>query len=102
MYGLAASTECTRYQRNYRMISLGSILTLLEPQFRFGDKPLKFQVVYPQNGTAVLKGLTRTVLQFFSVFSGNFGVFPKLFGEKPKNSNPGKRHLEIFRGFQEI
>ena len=32
-------------------------LTPLEPQSRFGDKPLKFQVVCPQNGTAVLKGL---------------------------------------------
>ena len=31
-------------------------LTLLEPQPRFGDKPLNFQVVCPQNGTAVLKG----------------------------------------------
>ena len=34
-----------------------TVLTLLEPQPRFGDKPLKFQVVCPQNGTAVLKGL---------------------------------------------
>ena len=34
----------TRYQ----------VLTLLEPQSRFGDKPLKLQVVCPQNGTAVL------------------------------------------------
>ena len=30
----------------------------MEPQSRFGDKPLKFRVVCPQNGTAVLKGLT--------------------------------------------
>ena len=30
-------------------------LTLLES--RFGDKSVKFQVVCPQNGTAVLKGL---------------------------------------------
>ena len=29
----------------------------LEPQSRFGDKPLKFQVVCPPNGTSVLKGL---------------------------------------------
>ena len=29
--------------------------TLLEPQSRFGGKPLKLQVVCPQNGTAVLK-----------------------------------------------
>ena len=34
-------------------------LTLLEPQSRFGDKPVKFQVVCPQHGTAVLKGLSR-------------------------------------------
>ena len=32
-------------------------LTLLEPQSRFGDKPVNFQLVCPQNGTAVLKGL---------------------------------------------
>ena len=30
--------------------------TLLEPQSRFGDNPIKFQVVCPHNGTAVLKG----------------------------------------------
>ena len=33
-----------------------SVLTLLGPQSRFGDNPLNFQVVRPQNGTAVLKG----------------------------------------------
>ena len=32
-------------------------LTLLEPQSRNGDKPVKFQVVCPQNETAVLKRL---------------------------------------------
>ena len=32
-------------------------LTLLVPQSRFGDKPLKFQVICPQNGTAVLNEL---------------------------------------------
>ena len=31
--------------------------TLLKLQSRFGDKPLKFQVVCPQNGTALLKAL---------------------------------------------
>ena len=36
---------------------LPSSLTLLEPQSHFEDKPLKFQVICPQNGTAVLKGL---------------------------------------------
>ena len=34
-----------------------STLTLLESQSRFGDKSLKFEVVCPQNGTGVLKGL---------------------------------------------
>ena len=37
--------------------------TPLEPQFRFGDKPVNFQVVCPQNGRAVLKGLKATLLQ---------------------------------------
>ena len=32
-------------------------LTRLEPHSRFGEKPLKLQVVCPLNGTAVLKGL---------------------------------------------
>ena len=32
-------------------------LAPLEPQSRFGDETLKFQVVCPQNGTALLKGL---------------------------------------------
>ena len=35
-------------------------LTLLEPESRFGDKPFKFQVVFPQNGTAVLKGFKQS------------------------------------------
>ena len=35
-----------------------SPVTLLGLQSHCGDKPLKFQLVYPQNGTAVLKGLT--------------------------------------------
>ena len=45
-------------------------LTLLEPQSRSGDKPVKFQVVCPQNGTAVLKrehGTSVAVLLFFSL-----------------------------------
>ena len=33
-------------------------LTPLEPQSRFGDKLLEVREVCPQNGTAVLKGLT--------------------------------------------
>ena len=38
------------------------LLTLLGPQPRFGDNPVKFQVVCPQNGTAVVKGLTLLAL----------------------------------------
>ena len=36
------------------------LLTLLELQSHFGDNPLKFQVLFPQIGTAVLKGFSRT------------------------------------------
>ena len=36
-------------------------LTLLEPQSRFGDRPLNFRVVCPQHGTAVLKGLRSSI-----------------------------------------
>ena len=41
------------------------VLTPLEPQSRFGGKPLKLQVVCPQNGTAVLKGLSLNRLCVF-------------------------------------
>ena len=41
-------------------LSLLYYLTLLELQSRFGDKPVKFQVVCPQHGTAVRKGLITT------------------------------------------
>ena len=34
--------------------------TLLEPQSRSGDKPVKFQAVLSPNGTAVLKGLNKS------------------------------------------
>ena len=36
------------------------LVTLLERQSRFGEKPAKFQVVYPKTGTAVLTGLRPT------------------------------------------
>ena len=39
--------------------SVLSLLPLLEPQSRSGDKPVKFQVVLSPNRTAVLKGLSR-------------------------------------------
>ena len=37
-----------------------AVISLLELQSRFGDTPLKIQVVCPQNGTAVLKGKIAT------------------------------------------
>ena len=43
------------------MLMLMMPLTLLEPQPRFGDKPVKFQVGCAQIGTAVLKGLSDAV-----------------------------------------
>ena len=42
------------------MYSEQGVSILLEPQSRFGDKPVKFQLVCPQNGTAVLKGLVNS------------------------------------------
>ena len=43
------------------------LLTLLELQSHFGDNPVKFEVVCPQIGTAVLKGLRiGTCLLLFS------------------------------------
>ena len=49
--------------RVYRPHVFSPLSTPLEPQSRFGDKPLKFQVVCPQNGTAVLQGLTTVTNQ---------------------------------------
>ena len=43
--------------RTYVYTICSAKLTLLEPQSRSGDKPLKFQVVLSPNGTAVLNGL---------------------------------------------
>ena len=51
------------------MSILGLDLTLLEPQSRFGDKPLKCQVVCPQNETAVLKGLMSCIIHPSPSFS---------------------------------
>ena len=41
------------------ILERGSVvsLALVEPLSRFEDKPVEFQVVCPQNGTAVLRGL---------------------------------------------
>ena len=43
--------------RSLHLYLVRSIKTLLGPQSRFGDKPGKFEVVCPQNRTAVLRGL---------------------------------------------
>ena len=51
----------SRERQDYRLGCLHPwskpLFNLLEPQSRSGDKPLKFLVVCPLNGTAVLKGL---------------------------------------------
>ena len=38
-----------------------SDIALSRLQSRSGDKPLNFQVIFPQNGTAVVKGLKQQV-----------------------------------------
>ena len=47
-------------RKTFLTVGGGGLLSLtpLEPQSRFGDNPLKFQVLCPQIGTSVLKGLT--------------------------------------------
>ena len=45
-YTLQYQRLCMRLQSSFKF------LTLLEPQSRFGDKLLKFQIVCPLNGTA--------------------------------------------------
>ena len=54
---LACQRKSKCYRNTLKTDDAHGQLTLLEPQSRFGDKPLKFQVVCPHNGTAVLKGL---------------------------------------------
>ena len=51
-----------------RRIARLYLLTLLEPQSHFVDKADKFQVVCPQNGTAVLKGLIRVIPTWCYIF----------------------------------
>ena len=45
-----------------------SCLTLLEPQSRCGGIPVKFQVLCPQNETAVLKGLMLILIVFLFTY----------------------------------
>ena len=55
-------------------------LTLLELQSHFGDNPVKFEVVCPQIGTAVLKGLTHLEPQ--SRFGGQSTQIPSRLSSK--------------------
>ena len=54
-------------------------LTPLEPQSRFGDKLPQFQVVCPQNGTAVLKGLKEHARTYHSAAAP--GIHCRYVGE---------------------
>ena len=45
------------FNSHFCIVDFSPLTTFLEPQSRFGGKPFKFQVVCPQNGTAVPKGL---------------------------------------------
>ena len=47
------SKDSFEFHRGF-LVDLSHVLTLLEPQSRFGDKPLKLQEVCPQYGIAVL------------------------------------------------
>ena len=68
----------------------------MEPQSAFGDTLLKFQVVCPQNGTAVPKGLI-----------GGWQVEPigcchiPCWGEC-RRSNPGEKHVSAVAGKREL
>ena len=58
---------CTRYLVPGTIFRMRSYLTPLEPQSRFGDKLLEIWIVFPENGTAVLKELkVRTSFKFHS------------------------------------
>ena len=47
------------------------LIILLEPQSCCGDKPHKFQVLWPQNGTAVLKARNKQMLRLPSLLATN-------------------------------
>ena len=52
--------------------------TLLGMQSRFGNRPAKFQVVCPQSGTAVVKGVYRPVAALYE-YSNNPHLVNVLF-----------------------
>ena len=53
--GISVDDLSVRRANRWFPITSQKGLALLEPQSRFGDKPLRFEVVCPRNGTAVLK-----------------------------------------------
>ena len=55
VFGMSCARDREPFTTPSTLPSLLLIATLLKPQSRFGDKPFIFQVVCPQNGTAVLK-----------------------------------------------
>ena len=61
------------HERDKRALNDGEPQPLKSRRPFFGDKPVKFQVVCPQNGTAVLNGFTRSRRN--SVTFAFFGIF---------------------------
>ena len=57
------ASEGVEYLEDHTTLTPSITLTLLELQSHFGDKPLKFQGVCPQNGTAVLKEVIPTTVK---------------------------------------
>ena len=55
------------------------LLTLLEPQSHFGDRPLKLQVVCPQNGTAVRPQRAKGLGDILCYVRGGISFFPRNF-----------------------
>ena len=51
-----STATSTTYSGRKVTVSIVGVLTLIGPQCRCGDKQIKFQVVCPQNGAAVVKG----------------------------------------------
>ena len=67
---------------------------LLDPQSRFGDKPVKFQVVCPQNGTAVLEGLTLSVCS--PIWSTNHSFFAIVCTQNGRDCSPKRVNSHFF------
>ena len=86
-----------RYRRNKK---IEHILALLEPQSCLRDKPFKLQVICPQNGTAVLKGLTGRTTKIFvcylCVFSTAQAIYTthRCFVSPPRRTPSGIHELD--------